>query len=94
MSDLISRSKIRNYIKTQINPYGKAFEGTPYELGLEIMKYIDSMHSAYDVEKVVSELLKEIRKVEDDWHSEYGYYSGRKKAYHKAIDIVRKGGVE
>lgn len=52
MSDLISRRKIRDYIQTQINPYGKPFEGTAYELGLKIMKYIDAMDSAYDVEKV------------------------------------------
>ena len=56
MSDLISRKKIRDYIKGEINPYGKPFEGTAYELGLKIMRYIDAMDSDYDVEKVVEEL--------------------------------------
>ena len=56
MSDLISRKKIRDYIKGEINPYGKQFEGTAYELGLKIMRYIDAMDSDYDVEKVVDEL--------------------------------------
>lgn len=56
MSDLISRSKIRDYIKTQINPYGKPFEGTSCELGLKIMRYIDAMDSVYDIDKVVEEL--------------------------------------
>lgn len=45
MSDLISRSSIYNYIKAQINPYGKPFKGTAYELGLKIMDYIKNMSS-------------------------------------------------
>ena len=56
MSDLISRNKIYDYIKGKINPYGKQFEGTAYELGLKIMRYIDAMDSAYSVNKVVEEL--------------------------------------
>ena len=36
MNDLISRKKIHDYIKGEINPYGKPFEGTAYELGLKI----------------------------------------------------------
>ena len=56
MSDLISRRKIRDYIKGEINPYGKPFEGTAYELGLKIMRYIDAMDSAYDIDKIVKEL--------------------------------------
>ena len=61
MNDLISRKKISGYIKMIINPYGKPFEGTAYELGLKIMRYIDAMESAYDVDKVVEEIktLKE-----------------------------------
>ena len=56
MSDLISRKKIRDYIKGEINPYGKPFEGTAYELGLKIIRYIDSMDSAYDIDNVIEEL--------------------------------------
>ena len=56
MNDLISRKKICDYIKGKINPYGKPFEGTVYELGLKIIKYIDAMDSAYYVDKVVKEL--------------------------------------
>ena len=56
MSDLISRKKIRDYIKGEINPYGKPFEGTAYELGLKIMRYVDAMDSDYDLDKVVEEL--------------------------------------
>ena len=62
MSDLISRKKIRDYIKGEINPYGKQFEGTAYELGLKIMRYIDAMDSAYDIDRVVDELESELKK--------------------------------
>lgn len=49
MSDLISRSKIYDYIKTEINPYGKPFEGTAYELGLKLMEHIEQMDDVSDV---------------------------------------------
>ena len=62
MSDLISRKKIPDYIKGEINPYGKQFEGTAYELGLKIMRYIDAMDSAYDIDRVVEELESELKK--------------------------------
>ena len=61
MNDLISRKKICDYIKGKINPYGKPFEGTAYELGLKIMRYIDAMDLAYDVDKVVEELKQAIQ---------------------------------
>lgn len=41
MSD---KSKIYNYIKRTINPYGVPFGGTAYELGLKIMDYIKNMN--------------------------------------------------
>ena len=62
MSDLISRKKIRDYIKGEINPYGKPFEGTAYELGLKTIRYIDAMDSAYDIDRVVEELESELKK--------------------------------
>lgn len=40
MTDL---KKIKDYIQREINPYGKPFEGSVYEFGLKIMKYIDSV---------------------------------------------------
>ena len=57
MSDLISRKKIRGYIKREINPYGKPFEGTEYKLVLKIIIYIDSidsMDSSYDIDKFIA----------------------------------------
>lgn len=40
MSD---KSKIYDYIKRTINPYGKPFKGTAYELGAKIMNFIENM---------------------------------------------------
>lgn len=40
MSD---KSKIYNYIKRTINPYGKPFKGTAYEFGVKIMDFIENM---------------------------------------------------
>ena len=89
MSDLISRKKIRDYIKGEINPYGKPFEGTAYELGLKIIRYIDAMDSDYDVEKVVYELEKESFTTTDT------VCGGIFKAIRtiSAIEIVKHGGV-
>ena len=94
MSDLISRKKIRDYIKGEINPYGKPFEGTAYELGLKIMRYIDAMDSDYDIDNVVEELEK--RKQEylvgfgiHDNNEMYGVACG----LGDAIEIVKHGGV-
>lgn len=40
MSD---KSKIYNYIKRTINPYGRPFEGTAYEFGLKLMDFIENI---------------------------------------------------
>nr|DAM59073.1 MAG TPA: Protein of unknown function (DUF551) [Caudoviricetes sp.] len=37
------KSKIYGYIKRTINPYGKPFKGTAYELGVKIMDFIENM---------------------------------------------------
>lgn len=56
-NDLISRKlvyadDIYRYIKTEINPCGKPFDGSAYEFGLKVMGYIENMSAAYDVDKV------------------------------------------
>ena len=83
MSDLISRKKIRDYIKGEINPYGKQFEGTAYELGLKIMRYIDAMNSAYDIDRVVEELESELKK--GNIAIDFGEF--------RLFEIVKQGGV-
>ena len=98
MSDLISRKKICDYIKGKINPYGKPFEGTAYELGLKIMRYIDAMESAYDVDKVVEELEKhkdttDLTTVDEEMILGFTIYQGAfNDAIDKAIEIVKAGG--
>lgn len=57
------KSKIYDYIKRTINPYGRSFEGTAYDLGVKIMNFIENM----DNEKengwiLVSERLPEKHK--------------------------------
>ena len=90
MNDLISRNKIRDYIKGEINPYGKPFEGTAYELGLKIMRYIDVMDSAYDIDKVVEELDKASYLVPP---KNKGHYADNAIDLCDAIEIVKAGGV-
>jgi hypothetical protein len=59
MSD---KRKIYDYIKRTINPYGKPFEGTAYELGLKIMDYIENMDDEKENGWIpVSERLPEIK---------------------------------
>ena len=40
------KKKIYNYIKAQINPFGRPYKGNAYELGLKIMNYIENMDGA------------------------------------------------
>ena len=106
MSDLISRKKIRDYIKGEINPYGKPFEGTAYELGLKIIRYIDAMDSDYEVEKIVKKLEERTYFLKNC--TKYGNKNAKQQAesyntmmmYEVAdlvddlIEIVKQGGVE
>ena len=55
---LTDANKLRDYVKEQINQYGKPFDGSAYEFGLKIMHYIDNMSTDYDIEKVVEQLSK------------------------------------
>ena len=40
---MIDEKKLINYIKAEINPYGKPFNGTAYEFGLKLIDYIEGM---------------------------------------------------
>ena len=40
---MIDEKKLINYIKTEINPYGKPFLDTAYEFGLKLIDYIEAM---------------------------------------------------
>lgn len=56
---LINAEIISDYIKREINPYGRPFKGTVYEFGLKLMKYLENTSVDYDVDKVV-ELLEDL----------------------------------
>lgn len=43
---MIDEKKLINYIKTEINPYGRPFEGTVFEFGCKVMEYIENMEKA------------------------------------------------
>lgn len=45
---MIDEKKLLYYIKSQINPYGKPFEGSVYDFGLKIMDYIENMEKSFD----------------------------------------------
>lgn len=63
MSD---KSKIYDYIKRTINPYGKPFKGTAYELGVKIMDYIENIDDGKENGWIpVSERLPEIKNYEE-----------------------------
>ena len=53
---LIDAEKISNYIKSEINPYGKPFKGNAYEFGLKLIKYLENASVDYDVDEVVEQL--------------------------------------
>ena len=40
---MIDEKKLINYIKAEINPYGKPFEGTVFEFGCKVMEHIEKM---------------------------------------------------
>ena len=43
---MVDRLKLINYIKSEINPYGRPFEGTVFEFGCKLMEYIENMDEA------------------------------------------------
>lgn len=88
---LVSLERIKNYIQTQINPYGEPFKGTAYEFGIKLLDYLNNKDADYDVEKVVEELKNE-KKFWND--ATYNKEIGKQKArsYEHAIEIVQSNG--
>lgn len=73
---MIDETKIYDYIKSEINPYGKPFKGTAYELGLKVMNHIKNMDKVGEWIPVSERLpdthtrvLTEIR--HHEWISDY-----------------------
>ena len=58
---MIDEKKLINYIKTEINPYGRPFEGTVFEFGCKVMEHIENM------DKVGEWIPVEERLPEEEW---------------------------
>ena len=76
--ELSKSQKIYNFIKREINPYGKPFEGTVYEFGLKVMKYIENLHTEeykdksniiYDLKAFLKEKVKYNSEQAEIWRS-------------------------
>ena len=46
---MIDEKKLKKYIMTEINPYGKPFDGTGYEFGNMLMDYIERMEKEPEI---------------------------------------------
>ena len=84
MSDLISRSQLLKQIET----WGGCVDA--------LRDYIQNMPTAFDAEKVVSELEKNASRYTKKYVTPYGnngYKDTKAISIHKAIEIVKQGGV-
>lgn len=91
MDDLISRSALIEEIDIQLNEIKETEGMTTYVILLtsiceRFKKLIKCIPTAYDVSKVVAELEE---KANQKW-----LVLAERNGYERAIDIVRKGGVE
>ena len=85
MSDLISRSKLLKEIET----WGGCVEA--------LHDYIQNMLTAYSVDKVVKKLEENSSRYTKKYNTPYGnngYRDVKAISIHKAIEIVKQGGVE
>lgn len=92
MSDLISRSAVIEVLKQT----GIIQDN---DLGHLVIDEINRIPTAYDIEKVVAELENRTERYKYNYHTcdnilHQQYELGQYYGVLKAIDIVRKGGVE
>lgn len=91
MSDLISRSALLDVISKMSFDFGNDTDDTETIIEM-VNEAINNQPTAYDVEKVVAELESEYDNI--PFQYENNYEDGFSDGLLKAIDIVRKGGVE
>ena len=111
MSDLISRSiyksKLLKALDVLNKEYREAILNEDSDLILAIqnqqsaymlaLRLLDNEPTAYDVDKVVSELEKNASRYTKKYVTPYGnngYRDTKAISIHKAIDIVKRGGKE
>ena len=97
---LIDADKLYDWVRRECNPYGKPT--IDFESGNRMLDMIKRSSTAFDKKKVIEE-LKSWEKASHDAgiQSTYaeldnkasGYYQ-ESRAYHRAIEIVEKGGIE
>lgn len=51
VEQVIDGRKLYKWIKAQINPYGKPFEGTVFEFGNKVMEHIEAMENQPQADK-------------------------------------------
>ena len=91
MSDLISRSELISIIEREYREYGDDYDIE------QILGDIEDMPTAFDADKVVSELEKNASRYTKKYVTPYGnngYRDTKAISIHKAIDIVKRGGKE
>ena len=99
---LINAETLSDYIKREINPYGRPFEGTVYEFGLKLMKYLENASVDYDVDKVAELLEKQSCDTEIFEETptkipgvfSYDLKTCKMVGLSNAIEIVKDGGVK
>lgn len=101
MSDLISRSDLIEALLQKKSLMGASKDGL-HQISMEgVIEYIEGFQTAFDLDKVVAELEKELNLADVDkerclkenplqFDSAKGYAHG----IANAIEIVRKGGVD
>lgn len=78
---VINADRIYSYIKSEINPYGKPFEGTVYEFGMKVMEYIEN--ASKEIEYTEEFECEELCDV-DDWY-DAGFSKGWNDCVHKVV---------
>lgn len=63
---MIDEKKLINYIKAEINPYGRPFEGTVFEFGCKVMEHIEKM------DKVGEWIPFKLREADEEETEAYG----------------------
>lgn len=103
--DLISREEALQVLEDVFGEYRMSWGREHGGFGAAAQEVIEELPTAFDKEKVIEELVelrqKEYSDSDEDFESidgeeiyDEGRSQGRFEAYHRAIEIVEKGGIE
>ena len=98
MSDLISRSEVIDILYKVFDEYRIATDKTSTlgGFGSEVFKRVREMPTVYDIDKVVEKLEENASRYTKKYNTPYGnngYRDVKAISIHKAIEIVKYGGV-